>query len=75
MVLVSAIHYMDPDRLSYAQLASTGLDADSATYSLPAPVDNSNVEDLINYYYASQLLPTQYYPTVYIIVLTITTGC
>ena len=60
MVLVSAIHYMDPDRLSYAQLASTGLDADSATYSLPAPVDNSNVEDLINYYYASQLLPTQY---------------
>ena len=60
MVLVSAIHYMDPDRLSYAQLASTGLAADSATYSLPAPVDNSDVEDLINYYYASQLLPTQY---------------
>ena len=51
---------MDPDRLSYAQLASTGLAADSATYSLPAPVDNSDVEDLINYYYASQLLPTQY---------------
>ena len=60
MVLVSAIHYMDPDRLSYAQLASTGLAADSATYSLPAPVDNSDVEDLINYYYSSQLLPTQY---------------
>lgn len=60
MVLVSAIHYMDPDRLSYAQLASAGLAADSATYSLPAPVDNSDVEDLINYYYASQLLPTQY---------------
>lgn len=60
MVLVSAIHYMDPDRLSYAQLTSTGLDADSSTYSLPAPVDNSDVEDLINYYYASQLLPTQY---------------
>ena len=60
MVLVAGIHYIAPNNLPFAELHSAELNNNSANYSLPAPVDNSEVEDLINYYLASQYLPTHY---------------
>ena len=60
MVLVAGIHYISPNRLPFTELHSAGLNNNSTNYSLPAPVDNSEVEDLINYYLASQYLPTHY---------------
>ena len=60
MVLVSVIHYMNYHRLPYNYLKTTGLDSDSPSYALPAPVDNAEVEDLINYYLLTQLLPSHY---------------
>ena len=60
MVVVSAIHYMSPNRLPFARMKSTNLNNYSPSYDVPSPVENPEVEDLINYYWASQFLPTQY---------------
>lgn len=60
MVTVAAIRYMSPNRLPVSRISSTSLSNYSPNYDLPYPVDNSEIEDLINYYWASQFLPTEY---------------
>lgn len=60
MTTTAAIHFMDPDRIPLSSLSSTGLSDSDLPYELPAPADNTEVENLINYYYISQLLPTRY---------------
>ena len=60
MVVAAAIHYMEPSRLPFSQLTSTGLNDSSSNYELPAPVNNQDVENLVNYYWATQFLPTRY---------------
>lgn len=60
MVATTAIHFMDPNRIPLSSLSSTGLSDSDSPYELPAPVDNTEVENLINYYFMSQRLPTWY---------------
>ena len=60
MTTTAAIHFMDPSRIPLSSLSSIGLSDSDLLYELPAPVDNTEVENLINYYYMSQLLPTRY---------------
>lgn len=60
MTTVAAIHYMTPDKLPLGKLSSANLLDSDSLFSLPSPMDNSEVESLINYYYLAQLLPTRY---------------
>lgn len=60
MTTVSAIHYMTPDKLPLGRLFSANLFNTDSLFLLPAPVDNTEAENLINYYYLAQLLPTRY---------------
>lgn len=60
MTTVAAIHYMTPDKLPLGRLFSANLFNTDPLFLLPAPVDNTEAENLINYYYLAQLLPTRY---------------
>lgn len=55
MTIVSMLHYFSPESLPYSEL---GFSDDTLTYELPAPKDNSEVQDLINYYQLSYDLPS-----------------
>ena len=59
MAQVMAIRYLDADRLPLSQIDHTLTD-DNTTYDLSAPKDSTAIEDLINYYHLSQLLPIHY---------------
>lgn len=60
MVAISLIHYLEPDRLPYSRLSVSGVDDNSLTYQLPAPIESHEIEDFVNYYMMQQFLPTYY---------------
>lgn len=54
MSRVVLLHYIAPDRIPLQEVQSSA----STVYNLDSPRDNVAVEDLINYYYLMQRLPT-----------------
>lgn len=54
MSRVVLLHYIAPDRIPLQEVQSSA----STVYNLDSPRDNIAVEDLVNYYYLMQRLPT-----------------
>lgn len=55
MSTVVMLHYSYPDRIKLSNLPSVATDT---VYELSSPKENSDVQDLINYYQLAQYLPT-----------------
>ena len=55
MSTVVMLHYSYPDRIKLSNLPSVATDT---VYELSSPKENSDVQDLVNYYQLAQYLPT-----------------
>lgn len=55
MSTVVMLHYSYPDRIKLSNLPSVATDT---VYELSSPKENSDVQDLVNYYQLAQFLPT-----------------
>lgn len=55
MSTVVMLHYSYPDRIKLSNLPSVATDT---VYELSSPKENSDVQDLVNYYQLAQCLPT-----------------